>query len=113
MQTFSLTLRSVLLTRSPGDIVLETTPLPVPETTILGDLAEFASEAVLPIVFAYKGAQMAVDACETDEDKLGWGALAAGGGAYLATTAVGGAVAAVWGTWCLAKLGYKTIKRFA
>ena len=78
-------------------------------TTFLGDVAQTASEAILPALLAYKGAKMAVEACNNDQDKLGYGALAAGAGAWLGTTTIGAAAAAVWGTWCLAKLATRQL----
>ena len=81
--------------------------------TLLGDIADTAVEAVLPCVLAYKGAKIMAEQFDSTEDKLGYGAIAAGAGAYIGTTTVGVAAAGIWGTWCLAKLAYKTVMRLA
>ena len=93
--------------------VMQLTPAPCPEPTILGDLGELAGEAVLPIVFAYKGAKWAENLVPRIRTSwalepccwcwcLGW-----------CTTTVGVQLQLSGALGVLAKFGYKTIKRFA
>ena len=97
-------------TEATADVFVETLP---EASTFLGDVVQTASEAVLPIIFAYKGAKYVSRQFDDDTDKLGWGAVAAGAGAYAGTTTIGVAAGALWGGYCLLKLAYKTVNRFA
>ena len=97
-------------TEATADIFAEAVP---EASTFLGDLAQTASEAVLPVILAYKSAQYVSRQFQDEDDKLGYGAIAAGAGAYVGTTTVGTAAATVWAGYCLLKLAYKTAKRLA
>lgn len=81
--------------------------------TLFTDAAEVLSEGLLPAVFAYKAANYVANQCDSTEDKLGYGALAAGGAAIIATTPVGWTIAGLYGTYKLSRLGFKVINRFA
>ena len=74
-------------------------------------LAELVGEAVLegavPALFAYKAATAVADQCETDEDKLGYGALAAGGTVLLYANPITGPFA--WGATAIYS-GFKLIE---
>ena len=50
---------------------------------IAAEAGEFLFEAVAPVYGAYKAASFVSKRCKTQEDKLGYGALAAAGGAWL------------------------------
>lgn len=52
-------------------------------TNIAAEAGEFIFEAVAPVYGAYKAATFVSKRCKTQEDKLGYGALAAAGGAWL------------------------------
>lgn len=78
----------------------------------LGELiGEALTEGLVPAVFAGKAAMAVAEQCDTPEDKLGWGAAAAGGTALLYLNPVTGPFA--WGATAiysgvkLAQLGCK------
>jgi hypothetical protein len=81
--------------------------------TLFTDAAEALTEGILPAVFAYKAANYVANQCDSTEDKLGYGALAAGGAALLASTPLGWTIAGVYGTYKLSRFGFKVINRFA
>ena len=78
----------------------------------LGELiGEAIVEGVVPAIFAAKAATAVADRCDTTEDKLGYGALAAGGTVLLYSNPVTGPVmwggTAIYSGWKLIRLGCK------
>lgn len=78
----------------------------------LGELVgEALVEGLVPAIFAGKAAMAVADNCETTEDKLGYGSLAAGGTVLLYANPVTGPIAwtatGVYSGYKLARLGWK------
>lgn len=78
----------------------------------LGELVgEALVEGLVPAIFASKAAMAVADNCETTEDKLGYGSLAAGGTVLLYVNPVTGPIAwtatGVYSGYKLARLGWK------
>lgn len=78
----------------------------------LGEMVgEALMEGLVPAIFAGKAAKAVADQCETTEDKLGWGAAAAGGTVLLYANPVTGPFAwgatAIYSGYKLARLGVK------
>ena len=78
----------------------------------LGELVgEALVEGLVPALFASKAAMAVADNCETTEDKLGYGSLAAGGTVLLYVNPVTGPIAwtatGVYSGYKLARLGWK------
>ncbi len=78
----------------------------------LGELVgEALVEGLVPAIFAGKAAMAVAEQCDTTEDKLGWGAAAAGGTVLLYVNPVTGPIAwgatALYSGYKLARLGCK------
>tara|TARA_R110002049_G_scaffold5096_5_gene35246 strand:+ start:1804 stop:2559 length:756 start_codon:yes stop_codon:yes gene_type:complete len=74
-------------------------------------VGEALVEGLVPAIFAGKAAMAVADNCETTEDKLGYGSLAAGGTVLLYANPVTGPIAwtatGVYSGYKLARLGWK------
>ena len=70
-------------------------------------IGEGLGDAVLPAIAEVSAAKVVSDQCTSDEDKIGYGALAAGGTALFAITPVG---QALFGGYALFKLGQAAFK---
>ena len=78
----------------------------------LGEMVgEALVEGLIPAIFAGKAAKAVADRCDTTEDKLGYGSLAAGGTVLLYVNPVTGPLAwgatAIYSGYKLARLGVK------
>ena len=78
----------------------------------LGEMVgEALVEGLVPAIFAGKAAKAVAEQCDTTEDKLGWGAAAAGGTVLLYVNPVTGPFAwgatAIYSGYKLARLGVK------
>ena len=80
-------------------------------TSLIGDIGETLVDGLLPAVGAVKAATYVAGKCETTQDKLGWGALAGGGAAWLLTTPIGLVAAGAYGGYKLTQLGFKLFDR--
>ena len=76
---------------------------PIPEETLLDSVMGVMWEGVLPAAAAVTAGAYVGDKFQKREDRLGYGALAAGGGALLAMTPIGQAA-------MLGFAGYKIFK---
>ena len=81
-------------------------PLPAAEAGLGEILGEALVEGLVPAIFAGKAAMAVADQCETTEDKLGYGSLAAGGTVLLYANPVTGPIAwTATGVYSAVKLG--------
>jgi len=71
---------------------------------LLGTAADFMADIAAPAIGAYVAGTTVAKHMNTDQDKLGFGALAAGGGALLCLTPIGQTGLALY---CGAKIGIK------
>jgi len=76
-----------------------------------GDLGEAVLDGILPVVGAVKAAQFVSNKFDDETDKLGFGALAAGGGALLMCSPMGAPIALGWGVFSIFKLVGNVINR--
>jgi len=74
---------------------------------LLGTAADFMADIAAPAIGAYVAGTTVAKHMDTDQDKLGFGALAAGGGALLCLTPIGQTGLAIY---CGAKIGLKVGK---
>lgn len=81
--------------------------------TIAAEATEALLDGVLPALAAYRVGSYVVDNCETTEDKVGWGALAAGGTTLLAITPPGQVICGLWAGYNLIKFGCKQLNRLS
>ena len=80
---------------------------------LAGAASELLADAVAPAIGAFVAAKAVSSQFKTTEDKVGYGSLAAGGAALVCMTPVGQAGLALYGTYKLAKFGFKALKAFA
>ena len=116
--TTQLTLRPIEFAHSEDAIELISTESLGEGSEIISssvDLAEPLSDilidALAPISAAFLAGRAVSKHCKTDEDKLGYGSLAAGGAALFACTPVGGACLGIYASYRLARTGIKLINR--
>ena len=103
--------RGTILEAQPAEVVADV----IPEPSIFEGLAGQALEAVVPAVFAAKAAMYVADECDTVQDKIGWGALSAGGTTLLFVNPVTGPIAwtgaGIYGAVKLAQLGCTVVQK--
>ena len=97
-----------------GDVITESSDttfnaLEATETTsdLFGTAIDFVSDIAAPAIGAYVAGTTVAKHMDSDQDKLGYGALAAGGGALLCLTPIGQTGLAIY---CGAKIGIKVGK---
>ena len=81
-------------------------------STLAGDVGDAVIDGILPVIASVKAAQYVSDQFEDDTDKLGYGALAAGGAAAVMCSPLGAPIAAVYGVYALSKLGFNLFNRW-
>ena len=102
-----------------GQIISDTTSVTdgaasiAQETTVFDVAGDVLSDALAPAVGAYLAGKVVADKMKTPQDKIGWGALASGGGALLCMTPVGQGALALYGGYRLTTLVIKGVSSLA
>ena len=74
---------------------------------LMATASESLADIIAPAIGAYIAGKAVADQFDDPKDKLGWGALASGGGALLCLTPVGQFGLACYGIYSIGKLGWK------
>lgn len=82
--------------------------LPIPEA----DLGDILIDGLLPIAGAVKAGTYVAGKCDTIEDKLGWGSIAAGIAAAVLASPLGTPIAAGYAGYKLTKFSFKLFNRY-
>ena len=76
-------------------------------TSLMEAGTDALSDIIAPAIGAYLAGKTVADQFDDPKDKLGWGALASGGGALLCLTPIGQFGLACYGVYAIGKLGWK------